>query len=142
MKRFIIGLLIFSSFKTNAQKIENIYANLYTDSLKKGTYNYINVDGLLTNGNYMPLDSTDIVFSASSGKFSGNSLWIENDFTKEKISFKVSLRKDPSVCKNFDIYIKQLPNDEKLRTTDEIINEMKREVKSKKRRNLSNQTSL
>ena len=138
MKNILLVLFLFSFSFLKAQKIEKIYINLYTDSLKKGTYNYINVDGLLSNGNYMPLDSTDIVFYASSGKFSGNSLWIENEFTKEKISFKVSLRRDPSVCKNFDIYIKQLPNDEKLRTTDEIINEIKREAKIKKKKNLSN----
>jgi len=61
-------LITFSTF-AKAQKIDSIYVHLYTDSLKKGTYNYINIDGKLSNGRYLPLDTTDLVFSASDGKF-------------------------------------------------------------------------
>ena len=34
----------------SAQNLDSIFFNLYTDSLKKGTYNYINVDGQFTDG--------------------------------------------------------------------------------------------
>ncbi|MEO6720710.1 MAG: hypothetical protein ABIN67_10090, partial [Ferruginibacter sp.] len=70
MKKLLLFLLIISGSIVKAQKIDSIYVNLYTDSLKKGTYNYINVDGRLSNGSYLPLDSSQIIFKASAGKFS------------------------------------------------------------------------
>jgi hypothetical protein len=112
------------SFFAKAQKVEKIYVNLYTDSLKKGTYNYINIDGQLSNGRYLPLDSTDLIFWASAGKFSGNSLWIDRDIAVNKVDIKVSMRNNPSVVKEFSIYIKQQPDPE-LKTMDEIMNKSK-----------------
>lgn len=107
-----------------AQKVESIYVNLYTDSLKKGTLNYINIDGKLSNGRYLPLDSSHLIFWSSAGKFSGNSLWIDRDFKAEKVDIKVSLRADPAMVKEFTIYVKQLPDPE-LKSMDEIMNKSK-----------------
>ena len=104
--------------------MESIYVNLYTDSLKKGTFNYINIDGKLSNGKYLPLDSTHLIFWASAGKFSGNSLWIDRNFTPQKVDIKVSLRNNPAIIKEFTIYIKQQPDPE-LKTMDEIMNKTK-----------------
>ena len=118
-----------------AQKIESIYANLYTDSLKKGTLNYINIDGRLSDGRYLPLDSTHLIFSSSAGRFSGNCLWIDSDFKEEKVNVKVVLRDNPALHKQFDIYIKKKPDDERLKTADEIINEAKNNKPSKKKAN-------
>ncbi len=112
------------SFFANAQKVEGIYVNLYTDSLKKGTHNYINIDGKLSNGRYLPLDSTHLVFWSSDGKFSGNSLWIDRDCKAEKIDIKVSLRNNPAMVKEFSIHIKKQPDPE-LKTLDEIMNRTK-----------------
>ena len=112
------------SFFAKAQKVEKIFVNLYTDSLKKGTYNYINIDGQLSNGKYLPLDSTHLIFWASAGKFSGNSLWIDKDFTASKVDIKVSLRNNPALVKEFTIYIKQQPDPE-LKTMDEIMKKTK-----------------
>ncbi len=112
------------SFFAKAQKIEKIYVNLYTDSLKKGTYNYINIDGQLSNGKYLPLDSTHLIFWASAGKFNGNSLWIDRDITVKQVDIKVSMKNNPSVVKEFTIYIKQQPDPE-LKTIDEIMNKSK-----------------
>ena len=133
LKRILLAALMFSSLAVKAQKIESIYVNLYTDSLKKGTYNYINIDGLLSNGRYMPLDSSHIQFSCSAGKFYGNTLWLDRDCTEEKISIKAVLRSDPSLYKEFVIFVKKKENDEKLRTAEEIINDMQR-PKPKKRK--------
>ncbi len=126
--------LILSSLLATGQKVESIYVNLYTDSLKKGTYNYINVDGLLSNGRYSPLDSTNILFTASDGKFFGNSLWLDRDFKKEKVDIKVSLKNNPSVFKAFTIYIKTKEDNEKLKTAKEIMGEMGSKSKSKKKK--------
>ena len=124
MKIYLLLLFVLSSFFAKAQKIESIYVNLYTDSLKKGTLNYINIDGKLSNGKYLPLDSSHLIFWASAGKFSGNSLWIERDFKAEKVDIKVSLRNNPAIVKEFSIYIKQKPDPE-LKTMDEIMNKSK-----------------
>ena len=124
MKIHLLLLFILCSLFTQAQKVESIYVNLYTDSLKKGTFNYINIDGKLSNGKYLPLDSSNLIFWASAGKFSGNSLWIERDVKAEKVDIKVSLRNNPAIIKEFSIYIKQNPDPE-LKTMDEIMNKSK-----------------
>ena len=111
-------------FSLNAisQNIDSIYVHLYTDSLKKGTYNYINIDGKLTNGRFLPLDTTELTFSSSDGNFSGNNLWIAPDFNKDKVSIKTALKSNPVIFKEFTMYIKKTP-DGKLKTLDDIMNE-------------------
>ena len=128
MKIFILNLFLVLPFFVSAQKIDSIYVHLYTDSLKKGTLNYINIDGKLSNGHYLPLDSTYLIFSASDGKFEGNSLWIDPYFSKDKVSIKVVLRANPAIYKNFDVYIKKNPDPE-LKTEKELLNELKKKSK-------------
>jgi hypothetical protein len=123
-------LFILSSLHAGAQKVESIHVNLYTDSLKKGTFNYINIDGRLSNGRYLPLDSTHLVFWSSAGAFSGNSLWIDKDIITGKVDIKVSLRSNPELVKEFTIYIKQQP-DPALKTMDEIMNKSKSKKSNK-----------
>lgn len=134
LKHFLFLFLLLVSTFVKAQEIENIYVNLYTDSLKKGTYNYINIDGKLANGNYVPLDSTNIIFTASDGKFFGNSLWIDPQFLKDKVTIKATLRSKPQLYKQFDIYIKKIPNPTKLKSVDEIMNEMKDNSRASKKK--------
>ena len=129
MKQYLFYFFFTVSSIARAQKIESIYVNLYTDSLKKGTYNYINIDGRLANGQWLPSDSNDISFTASAGQFKGNSLWIDKNFKLEKVSVKVVLKSNPSQHKEFDIYIKQKPDNEQLKTTEQILNEMKQSRK-------------
>ena len=126
LNQFLVCLFLLSFSVARAQKIDSIYVHLYTDSLKKGTYNYINIDGKLDNGRYLPLDSTQINFSSSDGKFYGNSLFLPEDFHKEKVHIKAVLRSNPSMYKEFDIYIKKIPNPTTLKTLDEILNEGKK----------------
>lgn len=124
LKKILLAILLISAAAAKAQKIDSIYINLYTDSLKKGTYNYINVDGLLSNGRYLPLDSTHIKFTASAGKFIGNSLLIDKDFTQEKITIKAVLKNNTAIAKEFVVYIKKKPDDENLKTANELLNEL------------------
>ena len=109
------------SVRGYSQKIDSIYFNLYTDSLKKGTYNYINVDGKLSNGHWLPLTSKEINFSASAGNFDGNSLFVDNNFAEEKITVKAVLKANPSIAKEAIIYIKKLPDTEILKTNEEVM---------------------
>ncbi len=128
MKKYLLLLFIVTSLFSNAQQVESIYVNLYTDSLKKGTFNYINIDGRLSNGKYLPLDSSHLIFWSSAGKFTGNSLWIDRELTVEKVDIKVRLIKNPTVVKEFSIYIKRQPDPE-LKTLDQIMNKSKNKSK-------------
>ena len=134
MKILFFLFFLFLITSASAQKIDSIYVHLYTDSLKKGTYNYINIDGKLSNGHYLPLDSTQVIFSASDGKFFGNSLWIGPDFKKEKVTIRVVLRSNPGLKKSFDIYIKKKPDPE-LKSMDEIIQQSNKKSRKKGTRN-------
>lgn len=104
-----------------AQKVNSIYFNLYTDSLKKGTYNYINVEGKLADGKIRPLDSTHLSFNSSYGKFSGNSLWIPFETNEEKVNITVILKKDPNQAIYKTIFIKKKNDDAQLKTVNEIL---------------------
>ena len=133
MKRYLLLLFIAAVSVSKAQKIDSIYVNLYTDSLKKGTYNYINIDGLLPNGGYIPLDTSYLIFSASAGKFTGNNLFIDKNFKEEKVNIRVQLRQDTSRVKSFEMYIKRKLDDEILKTPDEIIRDIENRQRKKKK---------
>lgn len=126
-KRMIVGLVLLccTAAKSRAQQVDSIYFHLYTDSLKKGVYNYINVDGLLRNGNYYPLDSSHLIFTSSDGKWIGNNLILDKNFDKKFVTVTATLKKNPALQKTVTIYIKQKPDDEKLKTEEEILNDMK-----------------
>ena len=130
MKYFIFFLLFFSFNYVRAQKVDSIYVNLYTDSLKKGTFNYINIDGKLSNGRYQPLDTSSVAFTSADAKFTGNDVWIPRDYNKEKVTIKVVLLSNPEVCKTFSVYIKKLPDPE-LKTEQQVLEEMKKSRKKK-----------
>ena len=134
LKKILFFAIMASSHATYAQKIDSIYVHLYTDSLKKGTYNYINIDGKLSNGRYLPLDTTDIIFSSGDGKFYGNSLYLPPDFAKDKVHIKAVLKSNPAMYKQFDVYIKKTPDPEKLQTIDEILHEGSSSRKRKDKR--------
>ena len=121
LKISLLLIFLFAFTAARAQKIDSIYVHLYTDSLKKGTYNYINIDGLLSNGKYLPLDSSHLIFKSSYGKFYGNSLLIDRDCKLEKVTINVSMRKNPALHKEFVMYIKKKEDNERLPTAEEIL---------------------
>ncbi|MEO5683792.1 MAG: hypothetical protein ABIQ88_14195 [Chitinophagaceae bacterium] len=122
MKSFLLIVsLLVTALIINAQKVDSIYFHLYTDSLKKGTHNYINVDGKLSNNRWLPLTAKEISFTASAGSFDGNSLFVDNNFTGEKITVKAVLRSDTATFKEITIYIKKAPESERLKTAEEIM---------------------
>jgi hypothetical protein len=134
MKRLII-LFILTALHCGlkAQKVESIYFNLYTDSLKKGFYNYINIDGKFSDGTWQPLDSSQITFIANTGFFKGNDLFIDSSFKGEKVTVKAILKNNPQIWKEVTIYIRKRGFDEPLKTNDEILDEMMRSNQRKKR---------
>ena len=118
----ILPVIFFSllTVSVSAQKVDSIYFHLYTDSLKKGQHNYINVDGKLSNGRWQPLTSKEIQFSCPNATFSGNELIIPDDFSAEKVTVKAVLKSNPSIFIEKTIWIKKIP-DGPLPTKDEIL---------------------
>jgi hypothetical protein len=132
MKKNILLIIILAvSHPLFSQKVDSIYFNLYTDSLKKGQHNYINVDGKMSNGRWMPLSSKEIDFSCTSAKFEGNQLVIPENFSPQKVTIKAVLRSNPLVWLEKTIWIKQRPDPE-LPTQEEIM-KPKNKTKNKNR---------
>ncbi|MGB3006939.1 MAG: hypothetical protein WBC06_10540 [Chitinophagaceae bacterium] len=122
MKKYLLlTILIVAAQGLKAQKVDNIYFNLYTDSLKKGQHNYINVDGKLSNGRWLPLSSKDIQFSCAEASFEGNELIIPENFKPEKVTVKASLKSNPALVIEKTIWIKTKPDGD-LPTKDQILN--------------------
>ena len=132
MRAFLL-LIFLTSFAalTRAQKIDSIYFHPYTDSLKKGTYNYINLDGKLSDGRWLPMTPKEVDFTSSAGKFSGNSLFIDSSFKGAKVTVKAVLKENPTMWKEMTFYIKTVIPNEKLKTTDELMEEWKKKAKKK-----------
>ncbi len=123
MKRFAVFIILsFFASPLFAQKVDSIYFHLYTDSLKKGQHNYINVDGKLSNGRWLPLTAKEVLFSCGEAKFEGNELIIPIDFKKEKVTVRAALKSNPSVVIEKTIWIKKKPDNEQLPTNDDVMN--------------------
>ena len=122
MKNIVITIfLLLTIHLVSAQTLDSIFFNLYTDSLKKGTYNYINVEGHFTDGTYLPLSNKELKFTASGGKFNGNSLFIDSAFANEKVRIKAVVIRNPRLAKEIEIYIKKAPDNERLPTLEEVM---------------------
>jgi hypothetical protein len=117
-----------------AQKLEHIQFNLYTDSLKKGFYNYISVDGKYSDGSWLPLDSSHIKFTANTGYFKGNDIFIDSAYKGDSIVVKAILRSNPAVCKEVTIYIRKRGFDEPLKTNEEILQDMRNRSRKNRQR--------
>lgn len=116
-----ISIAIFFSTTIFSQKIDSISFHLYTDSLKKGQHNYINIDGKLSTGQWRPLTSKEISFSSSACEFQGNELIVPLEFKEEKIKIKAQLKADPSIWKEVTIWIKKIPDPESLPGLDDVL---------------------
>ena len=122
MKIIIVVLVILFFFTpVFSQKTDSISFHLYTDSLKKGQHNYINVDGKLSNGQWQPLTSKEIQLSSSACKFQGNDLIVPPDFKEEKIKIKAELKSNPAIWKEVTIWIKKIPDPDSLPGLDQVL---------------------
>ena len=130
MRKLIVILsFIFIADSASAQNLDSIYFNLYTDSLKKGFFNYISIDGKLADGSWSPLDSTQILFISDGGYFKGNDLFIDSSYTQDKVRVKAILKSNPQVWKETVIYIRKRGFDEPLKTNEQILDEMRKKAR-------------
>lgn len=123
MVRVLSLLMIICTISAfaKAQRVDSIYFNLYTDSLKKQVHNYINVDGKLSNGTWLPLTDKDILFTSSVGKFDGNSLILDSSCTDKKVTIKAVLKNNPAIWREVTIYVKTTADNERLKTMEEVL---------------------
>jgi hypothetical protein len=136
MRKILVVLgFIMTANAVSAQKVDSIYFHLYTDSLKKGFYNYINVDGKMSDGTWSPLDSTQILFISDAGFFKGNDLFIDSSYKGETVRVKAVLKSNPTIHKETVIYIRKRGFTEPLKTNQEIMDEMRQRSANSKRRN-------
>jgi hypothetical protein len=119
-KHLLLIFIVAFSSPIFAQKVDSIYFHLYTDSLKKGQHNYINVDAKLSNGLWQPMTAKDINFTCATATFSGNELIIPDDFAGEKVTVKAVLKSNPAIIIERTIWIKTKPDGE-LPTKEEIM---------------------
>lgn len=123
---FFLLLLTGSAAKLPAQKIDSIYFHLYTDSLKKGVYNYINVDARLDNGRWLPLGTKELVFTASAGRWEQNNLIIDTSFTGDYVEVTATLKDQPAQTRSRRIYIKKHIDNTPLKTEQQVLEELRR----------------
>lgn len=150
MMRFLaaISLFLVCSLQLHAQKgkqkekekekekVDSIAFHLYTDSLKKGgVFNYINVDAKLSNGRWMPMSAEDLIFTSSGGKFDGNNLFFDTAFKADSVVVKAVLKADTSMQRSITIYIKKLPDNEVLKTMEEVMRTGNQPPPRKRKRN-------
>jgi hypothetical protein len=136
MRKILVVLgFIMAANAASAQKVDSIYFHLYTDSLKKGFYNYINVDGKLSDGTWSPLDSSEILFISDAGFFKGNDLFIDSSYKGETVRVKAILKTNPSVHKEVVIYIRKRGFTEPLKTNEEILDEMRHKSAKSRQKN-------
>ena len=126
-------VFLFVSNYLSAQKIDTIAFHLYTDSLKKGTHNYINVDGKLDNGKWKPLTAKEISFNSTAGVFEGNDLVLPENFKPGWVEITAVLRSNASLVIKTTIWIKKIPDPDRLPTVDEIMNKKPDSTKKTKR---------
>ena len=134
-KTYILPFLgILSVFVANAQKVDSLFFHLYTDSLKKGTHNYINIDGKLSNGRWVPLTSKEVKLTSDYGTFEGNDLVLPAIPSVEKIRIRAELIQNPVLSGSVTIWIKKKADDENLPTVNDVMHKADSSQNKKKKR--------
>jgi hypothetical protein len=130
LKTILLLLALLSAAHiTRAQKADSIRFNLYTDSLKKGTWNYINIEIRFSNGRYLPAASDEVILTSSDGKVEGTSIWLPPGFTPISIYITAKLKSNNALAVSKTLYIKQLPDSEKLKSPEELLRELEQNGK-------------
>jgi hypothetical protein len=97
----------FTSDKGGGIKLRRLYFNLYTDSLKPVLNYYVNVEGETADGNYLPLDTTDMVLTASWGQMRGNEWVIPKVLLHDSVTFTATSRRNVNLSDRITIWIQK-----------------------------------
>ncbi len=118
---FLVVVLAAGALKAQLPAYDSIAFHLYTDSLKKNVHNYISVDAKLKSGGWLPLTDKQLNFHCPQGKFDGNSLLIDSGYEGKSVQVTVTDKRNPALTQTKTIYIKQAPDNERLRTVEEVM---------------------
>ncbi|RYD97504.1 MAG: hypothetical protein EOP50_05660 [Sphingobacteriales bacterium] len=122
MKTLVLSLLcLLGALCGQSQSVARFEFHLYTDSLKRGFFNYINIDAQLSDSSWRPLDSTAVIFSSDAGPFRGNDLFVDSSFRCDSATVRAALRSNPKRFIETVIYIRKRPFGD-LPTEEEVIN--------------------
>lgn len=130
----LLVVVLLISGQLNAQKIDSIRFRLYTDSLKRGSYNYINVEGLYHGGRWLPLDTAQLIFTTSSGTLYGCSIWIPWESRQGKLDVQATLKQDTSQQLFAILYIKTVDDTSGLKTMEDVLQTPTSTKKKRRRR--------
>jgi hypothetical protein len=126
MKKFAGLLALLAGTSGQAQHIVQIDFHLYTDSLKKGVYNYINVDALLSDSTYRPLTEKELSFASNTGVWDGCSLIIDSAYRRDSVEVTAILKENVELKRTVTIYMKKNTQGEKLKTQQELLDEWRK----------------
>lgn len=132
-KGLILLFVLLGKANAQAQSIDSIRFHLYTDSLKRGSYNYINVEGRFARGQWLPLDTSMIDLKSSHGTLFGNSIWIPWESRERKVGVHCRLRSDTSRMIDTVIYIKTTDDTTLLKTKEEVLGEQPTKKRRRRR---------
>lgn len=133
LKVFLPLFLLLFFNKTNGQQIVDIRFNLYADSVKTTIDNYINVEGLLSSGHYIPLTQKEINFVSDFGKWKGNCLLVDQKDNLDKIKITATLKTNPQLKKSTVVYVQKYDDPGVYMTEQDYMDQLrKRRPRSRK----------
>lgn len=88
-------------------QVRRIYFNLYTDSIKTQLNYYVNVEAEMSNGSYLPMDTSMIAISADQGRMAGNEWIAPKQIGFDRVRFTARLRSDPAVSTDITVFLKR-----------------------------------
>lgn len=128
---FLICMLLLVGFVSSAQVPDSIWFDLYTDSLKKGSWNYINVVGRFAGGKVLPVSSARLRLQASVGKVENGSIWIDWKESADSVNIYVQLIKQPSLQKAVTIWIKKEDRQMEALPADTLLQQLNERLQRK-----------
>ncbi|GAA4755389.1 hypothetical protein GCM10023229_41050 [Flavisolibacter ginsenosidimutans] len=145
VRKIVFLFVFFTAWQcARSQKVDSICFHLYTDSLKKGFYNYINIDGKTADGKWLPLSSKelDLIVFDPNLRFENNDLFIDSAYKKETVLVKAVLKSNPAIWKETTIYIRKRGFEEALKTNREILDEYGDPSRKSRRKNFTSSSRL
>lgn len=126
MKLFFLLLCCLWATVVTGQQVERLYFRLYTDSLKRGSWNYINVEGRLSNGKVVPLSAPALVLTSSAGRVEGNSIWLAWDHAPDSLKVVAFLRQQPGLRDSMVLHLQKVDFQLGAPTQDSLLQELNR----------------
>lgn len=115
----------------NLPVLEDIYFNMYTDSIKPILNYYVNLEGKFSNGRVFPLDTSFATITADQGTMNGYEWILPKEHNFDSVTFVAISKLNPAITKSKTLYLKKYkdPRDDpnyQDRTEEEIINSRRR----------------